>query len=292
MNEIVQKKENIGFLFGAMASLGYATMGLFVKLATEVNTETLVFFRSFICFFLLLPLILKNRVSLKTKKSHLHLLRTIAGLGAFYSLFYAIKKIALVDAMLLFNTAPLFMPLIVLLWFKDKIPVKRLACVLVGFLGVAVVLKSEFLVFNAGGMMGVLSGFCAAVALVTVRKLSKTESTQLILVFFFFGGIILSFFPMYNSWTSISSPKMWLFIGLMGGAAYFYQYCITLAYTYVHPTKISLTSYLIVVYSGIFDLIIFHKVIDVWTMVGIVLIIGAGIFNVIESRKETTKISS
>ena len=82
---------------------------------------------------------------------------------------------------------------------------------------------------------------------------------------------------------------MWLYVLCMGVAAFFYQFFITKAYSYVHPTKISSVSYLAVVFGGISDWLFWKNIVGLWTLLGIVLVVGGGLCALLD-KKEPIKI--
>jgi len=84
----------------------------------------------------------------KTKQWKLHLIRAVCGLAAVYCYFTAIKYIPIVDGIVLANTIPLFIPLIILIWLKLTVPIRRVLAVCVGFLGVLVILRPGRRIFN------------------------------------------------------------------------------------------------------------------------------------------------
>lgn len=281
----LSKEEVKGFGFGIAAAFSYSVMVTFVKLSTDVNSETLVFFRNLICALLLLPIMIKTRVSLKTNKGGLLALRTFVGLIALYSSFYAAKTLQLVDATLLINTAPLFIPLVVLVWQRLQVPKRRLFAVVLGFVGVFIILKPQGVFLALGGIAGLTAGLFMAIALVTVRKLSKTEPLERIMVYFFLSSVVITFFPMIFSWQPITSAVSWGFLIAVGLFSFLYQYCITKAYTHAPATKVSTVAYLTVAFSGFWDWVLWNDLPDATSWIGLILIVGGGLFALLDKQQ-------
>jgi drug/metabolite transporter (DMT)-like permease len=282
----VEKK---GMIFGLLAAFCYVGMATSVKLTSEVNNATVVFFRSLICVCLILPVVWKRKISLATQKPFLHFLRIGVGTLTLYCSFYATKHLFLVDAVLLYNTIPLFVPCILLLFFKKIVPTGRLLAALLGFLGVICILKPGFSFMNVAGFIGLFSGFSGAMVLLIVQRLSKTEPSERIITYFFIGSLVISFFPMVIMWEPIINPWMWFFLLLTGGFAFLYQYCITKAYSYVSASKIGFSAYLSVLFSGLPDFFIWGKLPDIWTLLGALCIIGGGIYLVLDKEPAPQK---
>jgi drug/metabolite transporter (DMT)-like permease len=277
-------KEKIGILCGILAALSYVCLTTSVKFASSIANETLIFFRSFICFILIIPFFAKKNLSIKTKRPFVHLARALVGLITLYLSFYATKNLYLVDAVLLYNTIPLFIPFVLFIGLKTKISRKRLLAACIGFLGVISILKPSFQCLNLAGMIGLSSGILGAIVFVIIQQLAKTDPSERIVFYFFLLSMILSFFPMIFSWQTFD-PKFWIYIILIGLFAFSYQFLITKAYAYVSATKISLSSYLAVVFSVIPDWIFWGKLPDFWTIFGALFVFLGASMVILDKQK-------
>lgn len=113
----------LGIVLTVLGFLCVAVMSAFAKAASaSVSAGVLVFFQSTISLLLLLPWVLWDGVAdLKTRRLGHHFVRAIAGLLSQYFFFLAVSNISLLDAVLLVNAAPLFIPFVALIWLKTKI---------------------------------------------------------------------------------------------------------------------------------------------------------------------------
>lgn len=276
--------ESKGFLFALIAALLYSIIVTFVKLASGINSATLVFFRNLICLIMLLPVLLKTKVSLKTSRPWLLLQRSLVGLLALYLSFTAAKKLPLVHATLLINTAPLFIPLVVGVWLKQRVPYQRALVLLLGFFGVFCILKPQGDLFQIGGILALGAGLCIATALVTIQQLTKTEPLERIMIYFFLSSILFSFPPMVINWNPIPTYRDWLILLSIGIFSFFYQYAITKAHQLAPATKVSSIAYLTVAFSGMWDWLLWKHLPDVWSLFGVILICGGGILSLLDKR--------
>lgn len=283
-------KERHGYLFGFLAALFGSGMGLFAKLADQMPISTIVFARFALSVPFIIWMFTHQRQHLPTKNAFpLHLLRSLMSLSALYAYFYSVRRLFLVDAVTFFNTAPLFLPLLAFFFFRMIVSKNRFLGIFIGFLGVVVLLRPfGHSMQLMASMIALLGAFCSAVALMTVRKLSKTEPTKSILLSYFLIGTILSFFPLIGSWVSVSDPLQWIYTILGGVCALVFQYMLTKAYTHAPATKVSTMNYLGVVFGGIYGWAIFGEIPTLWALAGVGLIIlGAliAIFDRGASRK-------
>lgn len=119
-------------------------------------------------------LIYKKGISfLKTKRPVGHFFRGF--IGALATIFYilAMKTIALMNATLLFNSTPLFIPIIALLFLRAKISLKVWISIVIGFVGVVLILHPRGDLFQWGDLYGLLSGIALAIAFIFIQLLSK-----------------------------------------------------------------------------------------------------------------------
>ena len=96
--------------FALISAAGFAVMAACVRVAAAelLPQAEVVFFRNFMALIVLLPLLGQHRVTLRTRRFGLHLLRATAGLSAMYFYFFALAHLPLADALLLNYTSPLF----------------------------------------------------------------------------------------------------------------------------------------------------------------------------------------
>ncbi len=118
-----------------MATVLFACMGVCVKKASaEVSTAEVVFFRGFVGAVMMAALAWTQGLELRTKVPKLHLWRGFAGVSALSLWFYAIAQLPLATAVTLNYTSPLFVALLLALWFKERIGPMLFAAVGLGFL--------------------------------------------------------------------------------------------------------------------------------------------------------------
>jgi drug/metabolite transporter (DMT)-like permease len=261
------------------SALLFAGVGALVKVTSAgLPTEVVVFFRNAVAAVFLLPwLRLRYRsLTLRTDCLHLHLLRAAAGLGSMYCFFIALKLLRLADAMLLCYTLPIFIPIFEWLWLREPVSRQTKMAVMVGFIGIALVLKPGFGLFQAAGLVGLASGMLAAVAMVGIRQLSATEPVVRIVFYFTAFGTLVSSVPLAWAWQSPEGHMLWA-LCLMGVLAVMAQLCLTKGYSLAPAGQVGPFSYGNVVFAALMGWLIWGETLDGLTMVGAVLTCLAGI---------------
>jgi drug/metabolite transporter (DMT)-like permease len=241
-------------------------------------TEVIVFFRNAVATVLFVPWLITRRgsVTLKTNCLHLHLLRAAAGLGAMYCFFIALKFLRLADAMLLCYTLPIFIPIFEWLWLREPVSRQTKAAVVVGFVGIILVLKPGFGLFQVAGLVGLASGMLAALAIVGIRRMTVTEPVVRIVFYFTVFGTLVSSIPLAWSWQNPEGRMLWA-LCLMGVLAVMAQMCLTKGYSLAPAGRVGPFSYGNVVFAALMGWLIWGETLDGLTIVGAVLTCLAGI---------------
>ena len=276
-----------GGLLVLASALLFSIVGAIVKAASvDLPTEVIVFFRNAVAMVFLLPwLKIRHRgLSLKTGCPHLHLLRAAAGLGAMYCFFIALKLLRLADAMLLCYTLPIFIPVIERLWLKEPVSRQTKTAVAVGFVGIALVLKPGFGLFQAAGLVGLASGLLAALAIVGIRRMTATEPVVRVVFYFTLFGTLVSAVPLAWTWQNPTGHMLWA-LGVMGILAIMAQMCLTRGYSLAPAGQVGPFNYGNVVFSAIIGWVFWGEMLDGLTLVGAVLTCSAGVIATYRSER-------
>ncbi|MFG6461916.1 DMT family transporter [Roseateles sp. DXS20W] len=268
------------------ATLLFATMGVCVKLASEFYAASeIVMYRGLVGMVAMALLTRQQGVSLATRVPGMHLWRSISGVTSLCLWFYAIGKLPLATAMTLNYMSSVWMALFLLggavLMGASKLDWRLMASVLLGFVGVALILRptvDEQQLWH--GLAGLLSGMLAAMAYLQVTALGRAGEPELRVVFYFsVGGAIAG--ALVTAVTegglqahSLKGAALLLAVGLLATAA---QVCLTRAYAIGRPLVNACLQYLGIVFSFGYGMLLFKDRLTWPAAVGMLLIIGAGI---------------
>lgn len=280
-------------LYILAATLCFACMGIFSKeVGDQVSIYTQLFCRFLINLLFLTPAIFTRFRYLCTidTRRHLFLLivRNFAGIASIGCTFYAIHKLTVTDAIVLNNTSALFVPLVVWIVLSVTTPLRVAMGSVIGFFGVLLVLGPTGEIFHPVSLIGLASGLLSAVALVMVREISKSISTERVLFHYVVMGTILfsCFLPFENGgpWPL----QTWLFLLGLGFSGALYQVFLTHALSLSPVRILSSLSYMSIIFSAILEWFIWQKRLDWIEMAGIFLVIAGGL-TVILFRKHVIR---
>ena len=258
-----------------VSSLAFAGMAALIKhLSVNMPTEMTVFFRNLFGLIALSPLLLRGKVPLKTSNLRWHIDRAIFGVAAMYCFFYALGKLPLADAVLLNYTAPIFTPLIALLWLHERVPNTVRWGVAVGFVGVVLILKPGHVLFSSATLVGLASGVFAAFAMTSIRRMAHTEPTLRIVLYFAVVATGVSAVPLLWAWQNITWSEL-VPLAALGVLASIGQLFLTKAYTLAPAARVGALTYATVVIAAVLGWIFWGEVLDIFS-VGGALLVGVG----------------
>ncbi|UCE82378.1 MAG: DMT family transporter [Deltaproteobacteria bacterium] len=268
-----------GALFVLGASFVFALLGSLVKVVSlSLTNEMVVFFRNICALIFILPWLWYSRPQggVKTRFFQLHLLRSMAGLAAMYCFFYAIANLRLSEAFLLAATAPLFIPVIAYVWIREPLAQKVRGAIIIGFIGIVLILKPGLAIFQPVALVGLGAGILAAVAMVSIRRMSNSEPIIRIVFYFTALGTLVSAVPLGWSWQSPKSEIWWLLI-LIGLLAAVGQFLLTKGYSLAPAAQVGPFTYGNVVFATFLGWIFWGESLDSLTWAGAFLICIAGV---------------
>ncbi|WP_288423442.1 DMT family transporter [uncultured Acinetobacter sp.] len=270
--------DNIGkaLLCLMTSALLFSIMGVCIRFASQsVDNATIVFFRNAVGLFIFIPMLIKNGFGLiRTQKLWMHTWRSVVGLAAMYGFFYAIANLKLSNAMVFSYSSPIFIPLIAWLFLKEQITKSMIFAAALGLVGVMFVAKPDQGLFNLISFIGLGACFLSAMAFVTVRALTSTESPERIVFYFCMFGTLISSIPMFWHWRTFTLHELALLItaGLLANIS---QLFMSYAYSLAPAGKIGPMNYIAIVFAGVWGYVFWRELPDLFTLIGIAIILIA-----------------
>lgn len=270
------------------ASLLFAVMGVCVKLASQqYGAGEIVMYRSLVGLAFMALVLRLRRVSWRSAVPGMHLWRCITGVTALCLWFHAIAGLPLATAMTLNYMSSVWIALFllggaVLAGPERAAPLdhRLVAAVLVGFVGVALVLRPTLEQQQLWhGLVGLGSGLLAAMAYLQVTALGRLGEPGERVVFWFsatgvlFGAVVAALGEGFQGHTPRGLALL-LAVGLLATAA---QWMMTRAYGTGATLGIAALQYLGIVFSFVFGLLLFDDRLTPAAGLGIVLIVAAGV---------------
>ena len=279
-----------GVIFMLLSALIGALNGAVAKyLSTSMDPIEIVFYRNLLGILIILYSFHKVKVSIDTSKLHLLFLRGLFGSLAMVLFFYTIATIPLGVAVVLNKTSPFFVTILAYYLMKETISIRTFFALIIGFIGIIFIMKPFGIEISFEHILGVSGGFFAAAAYATIKKIKDIYDARLIMLSFMGVGIlipiVLSFTP-YVQFKVHAELSIWLLIVFMAIISTASQWFLTRAYSLSQASIIGVVSYSNIPFAIGFGVILGDSFPDIYTFIGIILIVIGGILVTLKSSKK------
>lgn len=278
---------NIGMFYMLLGAFFFSLMNTSMKLlADSITINENIFFRGItMVFFIILLMFIKRS---KRKKHHKNkkggygrlVFRALIGSLSLYAMLYNISTISLGTSVAFAQSAPIWTALFAWIILREKPNIGVIISVIVGFIGVILISNPEtsnLKIINI--ILGILSGIFAALAFISIKSLKGYFDDLTIMLSFGLGASILGIIGMIILQDSFSvlGMKEYVYILLVGITGTIGQYYITRAYTFAPAGIVAPIDYTRIIFSLIFGIILGDMFPDIYSIIGMCLIILSGI---------------
>ncbi|WP_186386175.1 DMT family transporter [Stappia sp. TSB10P1A] len=284
----------LGIALKVASALVFTGMVAMVKLLDGAYpVGEVIFARS---FFGMLPVLLviawQGRVSdaFVTRRPWGHISRALVGGTAMSLWFAALALLPLPDATAIGFSAPLMTVALAAVILREKVRAYRWSAVAVGFLGILIILSPHLSgaaptdEASLGAMLAFASAIFMALAMITVRRLTSTERTSTIVVWFAGVTSVFALMSAPFGWVmpDATDAVMLVAIGLSGGVG---QILLTQSYRYADASTIAPFEYTTMLWTVLVGWIVFAEVPTLEVIGGAAIVIGAGVFVIFRERQ-------
>ncbi len=270
----------------SVGSLTLVVMAMLVKhVGSRIPTIEILFFRSLIGFFVVLPLFVRNPMEpLRTKRFGMHFVRGVIGTCGNICFFWTLTHMLLADAMALQFSRPLFMIPLALLFLGEIAGWRRTAVTLVGFVGIALYARPFTAGFDPGVFVGATGALFGALVVICIKRLATTEPTRTIMFYYAISNAAFSLIPTIWWWVTPNLYELTLLVvvGVLGISG---QGLITHGWTLGETTALVPLDYSRVVYAAALGYVAFGELPGLWSVAGMTLIMAASLYLVLLERR-------
>jgi drug/metabolite transporter (DMT)-like permease len=269
-----------GIVLMLVSVLLFACMDAVVKwLGATYPTMQIVFFRSLFAFLPLSFFIFRGigLSALRTRRPLQHAVRSLVGLMAMTSFFYAYSQMPLANAVAIGFAAPMFMTALSVPLLGEKVGPRRWIAVLVGFAGVLVIVRPDAGVFHAAAPVALAGTVFYALAMIFVRRLGRTETSTAIVFYFTLSATLVSGLFMPFVWVAPDAQGwiLLILVGLIGGLA---QMAMTNAVRLADISVVAPFDYTGLLWTALLGFLIWSEVPSLHVWLGAAIVVASGIF--------------
>ena len=247
-------------------------------LGDELHAFEIVFFRFLVAFLSILPVVWGiGFTHLKTKIPRLHLTRSFVGYMGNLCQFWAAIHLALADAVTIQFSRPLILVVIAATILHEVVTRGRALVTLVGFGGVLLVTRPFGDGVDPGYLVAMAGAVFATLVVLSVKMLSRSESTVVIMFYFSFFTLLLSIVPAIFVWQTPTWSQLLLLI-VVGVSGLVGQSLFTHGITLGETSFLMPFDYLRIVYSFFVGLIFFAEIPTAWSIAGALVIFASSLY--------------
>ncbi|MEE2773679.1 MAG: DMT family transporter [Pseudomonadota bacterium] len=282
-----------------LASCAFSVNDISIKYFTELMPlHQVVFFRAIIAliftFFLLLPFE-GGCSALKTNRPILHIASGTCLVIANLSFFSGLSLISLAESSAIFFVAPLLITIFSVVFLKESVGFRRWLALVLGMTGVLLVIKPGSINFTWATCLPIIAATMYAIRNIVTRKMGLSEKAGTMSLYLHLTFIVACGFMglafgdgkfsgsqnaalefLFRAWVS-PSIDMVVIIFIAGVSSALGGYFSAQAYRYSSASVVAPFEYMTLVLAVFWGYMLWNEFPDVFSIIGIFLIIFSGV---------------
>lgn len=219
-----------------------------------------------------------GRGILRSAKPRIQMLRATLLLVSTSMNFIALQHLPLTITIAIFFVAPLMVCLLSVPVLGEKVGIKRLMAVLVGFGGILIIVQPWSESFNPYVFFSIAAMLSASAYFVLSRIVAGIDSNATTQVYVAgLATILLAPFALHL-WVWPQDPASWVLIVLIGSMGMLGHTMVTNAHKFAQASVLAPIIYSQAVFIAFLSWIVFNQPPDLRTITGTLIIVGSGLF--------------
>ena len=277
MTRLSPTAQGIVLMLAAIAL--FSTMDAVAKLLIERTPVMQVVWARYAGQMAVVAVILAPRlpVLIRTRNIWLQLLRSAFLFAATFSFFTSLSYMQIASATAVMNIHPVILTLGAALILREKLGPRRIFGIAMALIGALIIIRPGADVFQPWALLPLVAGlFYAAYSLAT-RFLGRNEPILTSFLYTALLGTLAATVLVVPVWQTPSATDWLIYLGLgIAGAAG--QFCLIRSLTVAEAGAVAPFGYAGVIFSTLWGLAVFGEVPDAVTLLGALVIVGAGVY--------------
>lgn len=266
----------MGAGFMLLWALSFSSSMSFAKtLSPDIHSIMLIFMRYVFGLIFFSPFVFQAGFKgFKTSRPLLHFTRIVCTIIAMGCTYYAYRNLPLALATSIGMTGPLFTTILAMLLLKDSVSLPKWMFILFGYLGVLVMVQPHEIPISTGVWVELLANLFAALAIICVKLLSRTESTLTLMLYANTATTFIVGILALTIWKTPETSDL-IILMIIGGLGVLSQFCYVSALKHANPSYLAPFEYTRMCFAIPVGYMFFQEVPTLWTILGSFMIIGA-----------------
>ena len=215
----------------------------------------------------------------------LQILRGVCTICPTMGFFLALKYVPLAEATALGFLHPIMVVVASAFILKEKLTTGKIFIVLLGFLGVLIITRPGLGVIHPASLLIIFANLFFGIYQMVSKYLDKISNEASTLFFTtMFGLIVSSIFlfllPInFSNLVDFDLTNILIFLFFFGLLTALGEYCLLTAYKTATASFLTPLFYTMLIWSTLYGFIIFNELPDFFSIIGALILVGAGLMN-------------
>lgn len=282
-----------GLLWVFLAGLTFVIFIVIVRfVGSSLHPVQAAFIRYALGIVVIAPLFMRRGVKL-LHTNHLgrHALRGCVHAVGVMLWFFAVTRLPIAETTALSFTSPIFVVLGAVLFLDERLTLVRVLSVVSGFIGVLIILRPGFSVFNLGAVAMLVAAPMFAASKLLVKFLVRSDSSGTVVAHLAIFATLTMLVPAMLVW---QTPSMLDVLLLLGTAVFATasHLCMARGLALIDVSVSQPVEFLQIVWSTLFGLALFSESPSLWVWVGAaVIVLGTTVVARSETRADAVAAS-
>ncbi|MDH3799961.1 MAG: DMT family transporter, partial [Desulfobacterales bacterium] len=214
---------------------------------------------------------------LRTRKIKLQIFRSILLVASTLTFWLALMFLPLVDCVVVLFVSPILVTMLAAPLLGESVGRHRWIAVIIGFVGVMVVMRPGFTIFDWMSILPLITALFYAGVQISTRILGRTDGALTTLLYSSAGGAIISTIGVLFFWVTPSLGQ-WFVLGWLGFLGALGHYLMIKAYEIAPASLLAPFDYTTLIWATILGFIAFGDLPDTWTVLGALIIMSSGLY--------------
>ena len=271
--------QNKAITYTLISIFFFSFMGVFIRKSSEnIHIFEVIFFRNLLACLIIIPLMYSSGLaSFKMYRPALFVWRAVFVTIGMFAGFSALTLIPLAQATAISFTTPIFVTILAIFLFGEVIKFRRIAAILVGFIGMIIIVRPGVESISLGVILAFIGAFFHSINLLIVKKLTADETANAIVVWMVIMLVPISFVPAIFVW-EWPSAITWFYLWCLAICGTVGHSFFTRAYAIAEITSLQPFQFIKLPMIAFLAWIIFSEVPAYWTWLGGAIIFSSTVY--------------
>jgi drug/metabolite transporter (DMT)-like permease len=262
--------------------------GISRHLASEYNVIMIVMIRYWFFSAFVLSISARHKGSIRkiaaTKQPILQISRGLLLAAEVCVMVLAFTYLGLIESLAIFAANPLIVAALSGPILGEHVGPRRWIAIGIGFVGIMVILQPGMSVFSPYALIAVVSAIMFAVYSLLTRYASRQDSAATSFFWTGIAGAVAMTVTGVWFWEPMTGSD-WIWMGILCLTGASGHYCLIKVYEIAEASAVQPFAYLQLVFASFIGIYVFGEVIETRTLIGAIIVVGAGIFTLLRAQK-------